>query len=217
MRAVAPDLITQSTAALLTAAILWTVHSEYHRLRIQVATQGHEVRLSLMTEQTAPETPKPEPPRPKPPKPPQASAQKRIVAIPVPIETPAPVVSDAPAVADEAVVVTAEPPQPPAPGSNSSIEAAYAAALRQNVDARTSVPNSAEYRLIKPSGSALIRFVLDRVGNPSEVAVAHSSGSGILDRQALAIVSSGHYPPFPETAFSGELRHTFLVTIEFRS
>ncbi len=210
-------MFTQSAALLLTAAILWTVHSEYHRLRVEVATRGPGVRLSLMTEQPAPEMPKPEPPRPKPPKPPQASAQKRIVPIAVPIETPAPVVSEAPALADGAVVMAAEPPQPPVPGSSSSIEAAYAAALRQNVDSRTSVPNSAEYRLIKPSGSALIRFVLDRVGNPREVAVAHSSGSGILDRLALAIVASGHYPPFPETAFSGELRHTFLVTIEFRT
>src|SRR5208282_1658293 len=47
----------------------------------------------------------------------------------------------------------------------------------------------------------LIRFVLDRVGNPSEVAVAHSSGSGILDRQALAIVPPDLTPPFPRPPF----------------
>jgi TonB family protein len=79
------------------------------------------------------------------------------------------------------------------------------------------VPDTVAYRLLRPSGSARIRFILDRIGSPGEVAVARTSGSGILDAQALKIVSSGHYPPFPDDAYPGETRHTFIVTIEFRS
>jgi len=101
--------------------------------------------------------------------------------------------------------------------SQAAVEDAYAAALRQNVDARTSVPDTAQYRLLRPSGASQVRFVLDRVGHPSDVGLAHSSGSGILDRQAVSIVASGRYPPFPETAYVGESRHVFIVTIEFRS
>ena len=46
--------------------------------------------------------------------------------------------------------------------------------------------------------------------------VAHTSGSDILDRQAVSIVKAGRYPPFPQAAFRGESRHSFLVTLEFR-
>jgi TonB family protein len=100
---------------------------------------------------------------------------------------------------------------------DASIEAAYGAALRANIDARTHPPDSVEYRLLRPSGAARVRFLLDRSGNPSEVAIAHTSGSRLLDEQAVRIVSSGHYPPFPEAAWRGQVRHFFIVTIEFRS
>jgi TonB family protein len=114
-------------------------------------------------------------------------------------------------------MASAEPAPPSQSVSHASIEAAYAAALRENVDARTDVPNTPEYRLLKPSGAAQVCFTLDRGGNPTNVAVSRPSGSKILDVQALRIVASGHYPPFPDAAFPGEQRHIFVVTIEFRS
>jgi TonB family protein len=121
--------------------------------------------------------------------------------------------------ADAAIELPAEPPAP-APetaASHANIEAEYSAALRKNVDERTEVPSTAEYRLLKPAGSAMICFTLDRSGNPSAVALKRPSGSKILDFQATRIVASGHYPPFPDGAFPGEQRHVFIVTIEFRS
>ena len=47
--------------------------------------------------------------------------------------------------------------------------------------------------------------------------LARSSGSALLDRHALEIVRTGHYPPFPGDAFQGESHHTFLITLEFHS
>jgi TonB family protein len=124
---------------------------------------------------------------------------------------------DAPGAAAPVDTAAAAPARPPSTVSHASIESAYAAALRQNVDERTAAPNTAEYRLLKPSGAAQVRFVLDRAGEPRGVSIARTSGSRILDHQALDIVASGRYPPFPETAFPGETQHAFIVTIEFRS
>ena len=71
--------------------------------------------------------------------------------------------------------------------------------------------------MLKPQGSTRVSFMLERDGTTDKVAVAHGSGSSVLDRQALNIVQSGHYPPFPERAYPGEARHVFVVTIEFHT
>ena len=217
MRQVTPELITQSVAVVLSAAILWTVHFENDRAQPRAAPQAPGVQLSLEEAPPSPEPPKPEPERPKPHRTP---LQREPAARAVPAPVPAPVMTEPAATdaADSAVVMTAEAPaRPPGGAPRASLEAAYAAALRENVDARTTVPATAEYRLLKPSGAAQIRFVLARTGELGEVALARTSGSRILDRQAIDIVASGRYPPFPEAAYPGETRHVFTVTIEFRS
>jgi len=213
LRQISPELITQTAAVVLTAAVLWTLYIEHDKADFRPPANDPGIRISLLQEEPAPEPPKVEPERPKP----RETPVKRAAAAPAPTpDLPAPAVTDPPA-ADAPVVMAAEPPAPATPVSHASIEAAYAAALRQNIDARTAVPDTVSYRLLRPSGSARIRFVLDRIGSPGEVAVARTSGSGILDAQAVKIVSSGHYPPFPDDAYPGETRHTFIVTIEFRS
>jgi protein TonB len=211
-------MFTQAVAVALTTAILWTLHVENNRAKPRARVEGPGIQLSL-EQAPAPEPPKPEPERPKPP---QKPVQRRVAQLAVPMPAaPAPVVTEPEPIAEDsvaAVVPAAEPPPTPAGGaSHASIEAAYAAALRKIVDERTTVPTSVEYQLMRPSGATQIRFVLDRLGSPSEVAIARSSGSHMLDRQALNIVAAGRYPPFPQTAFPGEARHVFLVTIEFRS
>jgi periplasmic protein TonB len=106
---------------------------------------------------------------------------------------------------------------PPLSAPSGSIEAQYAATLRSNIDSRTSSPTSAEYRLLKPHGEVRVNFILERSGMMISSDLARSSGSGLLDRHALEIVKTGHYPPFPEAAFKGESRHSFLITLEFHS
>jgi TonB family protein len=117
----------------------------------------------------------------------------------------------------------APPSEDPAPEASAApsrvaagtIEAQYAATLRTNIDVRTVVPDSVEYRLHRPKGETRVNFTLDREGSVLTANIAHTSGWDILDRQALMIVKSGRYPPFPSAAFPGELRHIFLVTLEF--
>jgi protein TonB len=100
--------------------------------------------------------------------------------------------------------------------SHLELEAEYAAGLRADIDRRTYPPDSAQYRLHLPSGEVRVNFVVKRTGEVGAIRVVRSSGSSILDEQALSIVTSGHYPPIPAKAFAGETEHVFVVTIEFR-
>jgi outer membrane biosynthesis protein TonB len=199
-------------ALAFTAAALFALHARGPTPAPAVQMHDPGVRISLLEEPPAPPAPHMDPPKPVPP----AAAARR--PAPAPVAAPMTIAADAAPEADAPVMLPAEAAAPPPSASHASVEAEYAAALRQNVDARTEVPKTAEYRLLKPSGAPQVCFTLDRGGgNPSDVAVRHRSGSTILDSQALHIVASGHYPPFPEAAFPGEQRHVFVVTIEFHS
>jgi TonB family protein len=205
-----PEFVTQSAALAFTAAVFIALHV---RGQTPVPVQHpHEtgVRISLLDEAPIPPPPHPEPPRSQP----HAVRTARREAAPLIAAVP---IDDARQDSDLPIELPAESPPPKASVSHADIEADYAAALRRNVDERTAVPTTSEYRLLKPSGAAMVCFTLDRSGSPSEVTVKRPSGSKILDTQAARIVASGRYPPFPEAAFPGELRHVFIVTIEFRS
>ena len=104
----------------------------------------------------------------------------------------------------------------PARESHLDLEAEYAAGLRADIDRRTHPPDSAQYRLHRPFGEVRVSFVVTRSGEAKDVRVVRSSGSSILDEQALGIVASGRYLPIPTKAFADEAEHLFLVTIEFR-
>jgi outer membrane biosynthesis protein TonB len=208
-----PEFVTQSMALAFTAAALFALHARGPDPAPAVPVHDPGVTISLLEEAPAPPAPQVEPPKPVP----HAAAARR--PAPAPVAAPMTPAADAAPEADAAIMLPAEAAAPAPPAvSHASVEAAYAAALRENVDARTEVPKTAEYRLLKPSGAPQVCFTLDRGGgNPSNVAVTHRSGSTILDTQALRIVAAGHYPPFPEAAFPGEQRHVFVVTIEFHS
>lgn len=130
---------------------------------------------------------------------------------------PQPIAMD-PAPADITPIATLTAMSPPAsPGAaHPDLDARYAAELRADIDRRTAPPDTPQYRLHHPAGETRVRFVVVRSGSPEEVVVERSSGSSLLDDEALRIVSSGHYPPMPANVFAGESRHVFVVTIEFR-
>jgi periplasmic protein TonB len=106
----------------------------------------------------------------------------------------------------------------PAPAdTRPDLEAQYGTELRADINRRTRPPDSAQYRLHRPSGEVRVGFSVTRYGEPKVVHVLRSSGSSILDEAAVAIVASGHYPPMPARVFAGEMEHGFAVTIEFRA
>ena len=177
------------------------------------------IQVALETEPTppSPSPPAPDPPTPTPPKVQRVVHREIRKPDPVPLmtaELSSPAVSEASFEQSPAAAVK-EPSLRRAPAGD--IESQYAATLRTNIDSRTSLPTSAEYRLLKPHGEVRVNFTLDRSGMLLASDLARSSGSALLDRHALEIVRAGRYPPFPSDAFQGEFRHTFLITLEFHS
>ena len=202
------------TAAVIAAAI---VDEKYDPQ--EAAMNNPAIQVELAPDPAPPAARVPDPPAPQPPKlrpvhkKDPVHQQTAPASLPLMAETAeTPAVNDAPAPSQDS---ESEAPAAPSREAAGTIEAQYAATLRTNIDARTAVPNSIEYRLRRPKGEARVNFILDRAGSVLAADVARTSGSDILDRQAVNIVKTGRYPPFPQTAFSGEPRHSFLVTLEF--
>ena len=155
-------------------------------------------------------------PVPPPPVPRQIEKRQR-VARPAPAP-PEPLPREEPAIPADAALVAAAaaPPAATETVSKPDLESLYTAELLADIKRRNHPPDSPQYRLQHPHGEVQVRFVLSRSGEPRTVSVAHSSGSAVLDQEAVKVVASGHYPPMPEKAFVGERQHTFLVTIEYQ-
>ncbi len=204
------------TIGVVAAAAMIGEKNEPH----ETAMNNPAIEIELAPDPAPPAPRVPDPPVPEPPKPrivhkkEPAPHEAAPASLPLMADT-----TDTPVSSDPTPQQDAEPEAPAAApqASAGTIEAQYAATLRTNIDARTVVPDSVEYRLRRPKGETRVDFTLDRGGAVLEARVARTSGSDILDRQAVSIVKAGRYPPFPEAAFRGESHHTFLVTLEFRT
>ena len=206
------QLTSDATAVVLTAMAALVFIIAGHRLlpeRVNFTASDRPFELSLQAAQ--PEVP----PAPPPPVPRHIEKRQRVLQpAPAPPE-PLPV-EEQPAPADAALVAApAAPPAATATAAKPDLESLYAAELLADINRRKHPPDSAQYRVQRPHGEVLVRFVLSRSGEPRTVSVARSSGSAILDEEARKVVASGHYPPMPEKCFVGETQHTFIVTIEY--
>jgi protein TonB len=209
-------------ALLFTVAVIGATVLEERNDPREMVMSNPAIQVELAPDPAPPAPRIPDPPVPQPPRPRPVLKKEPVhheaapASLPLMAETAeTPAVDDRPAPPQEA-----GPDAPSAPdraAAAGTIEAQYAATLRTNIDARTVVPDSIEYRLRRPKGETRVNFTLDRAGSVLAVSVARTSGSEILDHQAIRIVRAGLYPPFPQSAFRGESRHSFLVTLEFHS
>jgi len=139
-------------------------------------------------------------------------AQERTAPEPVPAAaTPAAHVP-APAPAFVAPV----PSTPPEPRPQAARSAAYEAQLLAYLERIKRYPTSREARLSKPQGTVRLWLLLSRQGELLEAGVVASSGSNLLDGEALRTVRAGQFPAFPEEAFAGQDRHRFTVNLKYQ-
>jgi protein TonB len=207
------------TTALL--AVLFATRGDSRRDSPATPPSTSEPGIEVSLQQEPAETP----PAPAPPVPRKLLThrvmpqQATVAELPVPAEPQAMPVEHDPVPEGGALVAASGAAASAAPASDShpDLEAQYAAGLRADIDRRTHPPDSVQYRLHRPSGEVRVGFVVLRNGEPKGIRMLRSSGSAILDEAALAIVSSGHYPPMPAKVFAGEVEHIFAVTIEFRA
>lgn len=147
-----------------------------------------------------------------PPPAPVQRAAPQAVAAPTSVPAPAP----APALALASTVATA---RPEGVGSSAGFDAAAQKAeadykslvgsfIRRN---RFSPPQSRKAGL---SGSVKVRFIVDRRGGISAVAVAGSSGADLLDREAVQFIQAlGRVPAFPTDLRKAEI--PLSMTLKF--
>ena len=136
---------------------------------------------------------------------------------PAKMEAPRPVQA-APAVAPQPVAETVKPTPPPPqpqPPSSAAVENAYVQNVRALLNANKRYPTGREASLQRPSGKAVVWFVLNRNGTLQDAGIEGSSNSILLDNAALSTVRRTSYTPLPEGSWPGQAQHRFTVTLDF--
>ena len=207
-------------------------------LPMQRSLPDEPMELSLLTpEPVRPLMQPPAPPPPvQPPKPvltpskptPVLSSPPPLSASPSPVApaptSPTPATPSEPAKAEitrstqaapAVPQAVAEPAKPPPPPSSAAVENAYVVSVRTLLNANKRYPTGREASLQRPSGKAMVWFVLNRNGNLQEAGIEDTSNSILLDNAALSTVRRTNYTPWPEGSWPGQAQHRFTVTLDF--
>jgi periplasmic protein TonB len=209
---ISSDAVALALSGVVLAVLLSNKVNSWTEASASPAANQPSIEVSVQAKAAvAPPPPAPPPPVQKP-LPHHVTPQVRVAESPVPAE---PQLQASEPVPEGAALLASASMPAPAPDTRPDLEAEYAAGLRADIDRRTHAPDSAQYRLRRPSGEVRVGFVVMRNGEAKAVRVLRSSGSSILDDAAQTTVSSGHYPPMPAKAYAGEAEHMFAVTIEF--
>jgi len=188
-----------------------------------------EIKIEIA--EIPPEAPPPPPPPPPTPPPPQPQQPKQ-QATPKPLpQTPTPTPAPTPPVAETPPSPTPPPPSPtpppppaptpppptppPPPVANVNLESQFTGQVRAYLNSIKRYPTGREASLQRPKGTVKVAFVLKRSGELVSAEVADSSYSILLDKEALATIRRGTFPPFPNDAFPGESTHRFIVDLDF--
>lgn len=107
------------------------------------------------------------------------------------------------------------PPAPPPQPVSASVAGLYEAQLRAYLEKIKRYPTSREARLTRPQGAVRIWLEISRSGQLLGVGVLSTSGSNLLDGEAIKTLKTGSYPPIPEEAFVGEGSHKFSATLSY--
>jgi TonB family protein len=91
----------------------------------------------------------------------------------------------------------------------------YEGLFKSLVEKNKRYPNSREAKIAHPEGVVRLAVELNRAGNVLSAAVIKSSGSNILDIEALRTVRGTEFPPFPANAFIDESTHRFTVAMAY--
>jgi protein TonB len=210
--------------------LLWALVSGLAQRAVEVIRAPIQTRL---IQETPTEPPPPPPPLPAPPRAPVPTMEPlpapAVVAVtPVVQSTPPPqavaappLIAPAPPVAApaaEAVRVQAAPPPPPAQPASPSVkpEDAYLGQLRSYVNSIKRYPTSREARQLRPQGTVRVWIEIDRAGQLLGTGVEGSSGSLLLDNEALRTLRNGRFPAFPPEAFAGQNSHRFVMAVEYQ-
>jgi TonB family protein len=232
------ERVIEAASALLTAALAAALLvSGSELLRSAALPPSPPVTIALTLSPPPAPAPAPAPSAPAPPLVSQTVAPPQTEEAP---PAPAPVVharsplpaprpprhrSARPAAAFTPTPAAAAPSEPqaaispaasaPSRAEDASADALYISRVHATIERNKRTPDSPAYRMMHPHGTAVVVFVLDRNGRVSDVRLAGSSGSPLLDTQAEDIVAYCRFPPMPDAAFHGASRTPFQYEITF--
>lgn len=134
---------------------------------------------------------------------------------PPPAIVPPPNVTPPPAAAD--AIRVPSPPAPPVQQAPAKVnpDAVYAASFKAYLNSVKRYPTSREARQLKPVGTVRLVVEIDRAGSLVNAAVETTSGSILLDNEALRTARNGRFPPIPSDAFAGQSTVKLVVALEY--
>jgi len=211
------------TAGVVAAAAMMLADRNPALPDVHPAAPRMEIALAVVQ----PEPPPPPQARPATPPPAVAAAAPPEVHAPSPLPALRPprhhvtraaahIIEDTPTQSVPVREDTAKATLPPQQSlQDPSADALYTSMVHATIERHKRNPDSAAYRMMRPSGVVTLTFVLSRAGTASDIQVTGSAGSAMLDQQALLIVGDGGFPPMPASAFAGAQTHLFRVAITF--
>jgi len=199
------------------------------------------VQIALMAPLPEPTPPVPTPPAPTPPKPaptppkptptPPQPVKQRVTeaqANPTPAPmaaTPSPAVSATPsshiaaevaAAVPAPLVAAAPPPAPAKPSVNVSLEKAYEARLKAEVERQKVYPHSREATMEQPQGKVVVWLEVSRNGEVVGSGIETPASSMLLNRAAEGSLRRlKQVEKFPAEAFAGIDKKRFTVTFNY--
>lgn len=102
-----------------------------------------------------------------------------------------------------------------AAAARASARAPYEATLRAYLERIKRYPSSREARQTRPRGVVRVWLDLDRSGRLLDSGVLDSSGSNLLDGEALRTIRGGSYPSFSDDEYQGESRRRFTASLSY--
>jgi len=76
-------------------------------------------------------------------------------------------------------------------------------------------PTSRQARESRPEGTVKVYLDLNRLGQVVGYGVLQSSGSNLLDSEAIKVIKFAALPPFPDESFVGEQTHRFIANLKY--
>jgi protein TonB len=209
----------------------WALISGLAQRMVEVVRAPIETRL---IEEIKPPSPPPPPELPKPSTPPPPTVMQVPVPVVIPQVTPPPQIAPPPVAQVPPPPVNATPPAeairapaplpapapaptppPAAPSRAASPEDIYVSGLRSHLNSIKRYPTSREARQLRPQGTVKLKLEIDRAGQLLNATVEATSGSLLLDNEALRTVRNGRFPAMPADAFAGQATRTFIVPVEY--
>jgi protein TonB len=91
----------------------------------------------------------------------------------------------------------------------------YEAYVLMYLEKNKKYPTGRQARESRPEGTVKVYLDLNRLGQVHGFGILQSSGSNLLDAEAIKVIKFASLPPFPDDSFVGESTHRFVANLKY--